>query len=217
MGGRRVIVFLKAARAGVAKTRLAADTDSAAAAAIHRVLVARTLEAVRSVPEVELRVTPDDAEAEVRATWSTAAHWLVSRQGDGDLGERLERAAEHAFDGGVDEVLIVGADCPEMHASDLAAGFQKLASHPIVLGPARDGGYWLIGFRRDARPLRRWFENIPWSTAAVLPETLRRGADAGVAVARLRELRDVDTLDDWRAWLRREAEERSGAPEARWD
>lgn len=217
MASRRVIVFLKAGRPGLVKTRLAAETDPAAAVAIHQVLVARTLAAVRSVPEVELRFAPADAEADVRALAGVAAHWLLSPQADGTLGDRLESAADAALAGGVEQVLMVGSDCPELRAEDLAAGFAALSTHPMVVGPASDGGYWLIGFRAEARPLKRWFEGIEWSTATVLSETLRRGAAHGVAVARLRELRDVDTLDDWRAWLRREAEERSGSPQARWD
>lgn len=217
MAGRRVIVFLKAGRPGTVKTRIAADTDAAAAAAIHQVLVARTLAAVRSVPEVELRVAPDDAETEIRALPGVAAHWLIHGQGGGTLGDRMEHALEQALAGGVDQVLLVGSDCPELHADDLTAGFAALASHSMVVGPAADGGYWMIGFRADARPLKRWFEGVPWSTSTVLAETFRRGVEHGVSVARLRELRDVDTLEDWRAWLRREAEERSGAPTARWD
>lgn len=217
MAGRRVIVFLKAGRPGAVKTRLAAETDAAAALAIHQVLVARTLAAVRGVPEVELRVAPDDAESEIRALPGVAAHWLIAGQGAGTLGDRMETAAEQALAGGVDQVLIVGSDCPELQPCDLAAGFASLATHPVVVGPALDGGYWMIGFRADARPLKRWFDGIPWSTDAVFAETLRRGAVHGVAVARLRELSDVDTLEDWRAWLRREAEERSGSPTARWD
>jgi rSAM/selenodomain-associated transferase 1 len=214
---RRVIVFLKSPRAGEVKTRLAVGTDAPAAAAIYRVLLSRSLAAVRQFPGVELRFTPDDAEAEVRALGGIQATWLLHAQGPGDLGARLERAVEQAFDAGLEEILVVGADCPDMGPADLEAGFRALAAHSMVVGPARDGGYWLIGFRRDARPVRRWLEGVPWSTDGVLRETERRCEAEGVSLARLRELQDVDTLDDWREWLRREAEERSGGPAARWD
>lgn len=195
--GRRILVFLKAPRPGSVKTRLAAALDDEAAAAIYRVLVARTLGVFEGSEGVELWYSPDEAEAEVRGLGRPG--WRLQPQGPGDLGERLRRAVSGAFGEGAREVVVVGTDTPAMEREDLEAAWTRLADHDVVVGPAVDGGYWLLGLRKDCPGL---FAGIPWSTAEVLSATLARAADLGLRVGRLRELRDVDTLEDWRAWLR---------------
>lgn len=194
---RRVVVFLKAPRPGEVKTRLAADLDPPAAAAIYRVLVERTLAVVAGAWQVELRYAPDDAREEI-APWLRPG-WRGAAQGGGDLGVRLERAVSDAMGGGVNRVVLVGTDCPELGTADIEEAWRDLELHDVVLGPATDGGYWLIGLRR------RWpelFRDIPWSTDRVLATTRARAAGAGLRLALLRERADVDTLEDWRRWLR---------------
>jgi rSAM/selenodomain-associated transferase 1 len=193
----RVIVFLKAPRPGFVKTRIAAQLDAEAAAAIYQVLVGITLSRLNGCQDVELRFAPDDAAAELGA-WRRAG-WNARPQGEGDLGERLCRAMTEAFTEGVAKVLILGADCPEFGAEDIQSAFDALQEHDVVLGPATDGGYWLVGLRR---PLPDLFREIPWSTDQVFEMTRRRIVDAGLRVAELRRLRDIDTLEDWRTWLR---------------
>jgi rSAM/selenodomain-associated transferase 1 len=193
----RVIVFLKAPRPGFVKTRIAAQLDAEAAAAIYQVLVGITLSRLNGRQDVELRFAPDDAAAELGA-WRRAG-WNARPQGEGDLGERLCRAMTDAFTEGVSNVLILGADCPEFGAEDIQAAFEALNGHDVVLGPATDGGYWLVGLGRS---LPEVFREIPWSTDQVFEMTRRRSVDAGLRVAELRRLRDIDTLEDWRTWLR---------------
>ncbi len=200
MNGGRVIVFLKAPRPGQVKTRLAADLDGEAAAGIYRMLVGRTLGRVEGLGDVELRYTPDDAEAEVEVEgWRRQAGWRLRPQGAGDLGERLGRALAEAFGEGAGRVVVVGTDCPWLEASDVGDAFAALGRSDVVMGPAEDGGYWLLGMDR-ARP--ELLRGIPWSTPGVYEATLQRAREAGLRVAELRRLRDVDTLEDWRAWLR---------------
>lgn len=197
MNSSRVIVLLKAPRPGLAKTRIAAALDDHAAAAIYRVLVDRTLAAVKEIPEVELRYTPDGAEPEIQPY--LRAGWRARPQGEGDLGVRLERAVHDAFTEGARRLVVVGTDCPEMTAADLRDAFDALVELDLVLGPATDGGYWLLGLRR---PVPGLFRDIPWSTGTVLSDTEARARAAGLSVGLLRRLSDVDTLEDWRRWLR---------------
>lgn len=195
-------MFLKAPRPGQVKTRLAADLDGEAAAGIYRMLVGLTLGRLEGFEDVELRYTPDDADAEAEvevAGWRRQAGWRLRPQGQGDLGDRLERALAEAFGEGAGRVVIVGTDCPWLEASDLEEAFEALGRSEVVIGPAEDGGYWLLGLDR-ARP--ELLRGIPWSTPGVYDMTLRRAREAGLRVAELRRLRDVDTLEDWRAWLR---------------
>jgi len=192
----RLIVFLKAPRPGAVKTRLAASLGTEGACAVYRRLVERLLWEMAPLPEVELRFTPDDAAAEIRS-W-IGEHWVLAPQGSGDLGERLAAAAATAFRGGAKRVALIGSDCPEVMRADITAAWTGLLAHEVVLGPAQDGGYWLIGLRAPQPGL---FAGMPWSTPAVLEETLARCREARLSVGRLRELADIDTEADWQRFL----------------
>src|SRR5688572_29542331 len=109
-------------------------------------------------------------------------------QGDGDLGARIARAAADAEMSGR-AVVIVGSDCPGLTADVLDAAFDALADCDVVLGPALDGGYYLIGLRRFCPDL---FVGIPWSTPDVLSLTRHAAYRAGLTIATLRPLGDVD-------------------------
>lgn len=192
----RVVLFAKAPRPGLVKTRIAAELDAPAAAAIYRVLLQRTLATLHRFPG-ELRFTPADARDEFQA-WLPHG-WTLADQGAGDLGVRLRRAVEHALANGAQAVLLLGADCPAVEAGDVTEALHALENHDVVFGPASDGGYWLLGVRQMHPFL---FEKMPWSTSSVLPLSLERAREAGLRTHLLRELRDIDTLEDWRTWLR---------------
>ncbi len=202
MSHDRIIVLLKAPRPGLAKTRLAASLDAEAAAAIGVVLVERTVAVLRRLEVspavgVEIRFSPEDAEPEI-ARWVQPG-WLCRHQGEGDLGRRLQRSFATAFEEGATRVLAIGTDCPGLQESDLLGSLDHLRHREVVLGPALDGGYWLIGLGAPADDL---FTEMPWSTAAVFDTTLERALRAGRSAHVLRRLADIDTLADWRGWLR---------------
>lgn len=195
---RRTVVMLRSPQPGLVKTRLAADLDPEAAVGIYRVLLNRTLAVVADTDgAVELRVSPDEAISGLDLP--RKPEWTVSGQGEGDLGQRLTRAFSDAFVAGATKVLVVGTDCPGLSAEDLAAAAASLDTHDVVFGPAEDGGYWLIGARALHPCL---FEGMPWSTGQVYSLSRQRAQDAGLKVHALRALRDIDTLEDWRVWLR---------------
>lgn len=196
MNEQRLTVFLRAPRPGAVKTRLAATLGAAEACAAYRHLVETLLQQLVELENVELCFAPDDAGSEIKP-WSRTT-WRLTAQGTGDLGSRLDRAFRRAFDEGAKRVVIIGSDCPEVSASDIQAAWTALLPHDVVLGPATDGGYWLIGLRAPQSGL---FEDIPWSTNAVLRKTLERCRAAGLTTRLLRELTDVDTEADWRRFL----------------
>src|SRR5207245_4583452 len=119
--------------------------------------------------QVQLRFTPDDAREEIER-WQ-AAGWELQAQGEGDLGRRLRVAFDQAFLHGAGRVVIIGSDCPAVTVKDIRAAWDALERDDVVLGPARDGGYWLVGLRRAHPEL---FEAIEWSTGSVLDHTLLR-------------------------------------------
>ncbi len=197
MSDQRVIVFLKAPRPGFVKTRIGAALDADAAVGIYRVLLDRTLTALHGRTDVELRFTPDGADEEIRPYLRPG--WVMRGQGDGDLGERLTRATGEAFGAGARRVVVVGTDCPTLTGEDVVDAFDGLNDADVVLGPAEDGGYWLIGLRAPAPAL---FRGILWSTEQVLALTEARAREGGWSVGVLRRMADVDTLEDWRRWQR---------------
>jgi hypothetical protein len=197
MPANQLIIFVKAPRPGTVKTRLAQTLGAEAACAAYRRLVETLLSHLWTTRNVEVRFTPDDAFQEI-APWLRAG-WKVSPQAGGDLGERLVRAFQDAFVAGARRVVIIGSDCPDILKDDIEAAWASLKKNDVVLGPASDGGYWLIGLCAAAPSL---FEGVPWSSAAVLQQTCHRARAAGLTVELLRELHDVDTIDDWQRFLR---------------
>lgn len=192
---RAVLVFVRAPRRGAVKTRLAAAVGDDAALRIYRRLAEHTLRetAVLAAGGVRVRVhhAPADAGAEVRAWLGDGPLYLP--QAEGDLGARMEDAFARAFADGARQVVIVGSDLPDVSADLLRRAFGRLDAHPAVIGPARDGGYYLLGL---TAPVRGIFDGIAWSTADVLRATLDRFRAAGIRPAMLEELADVDEAED---------------------
>lgn len=198
MQTKRLVIFLKAPRLGTVKTRLAATLGDAAALQVHRALVEVVLRQLAPVPGVELRFTPDDACREI-SPWMRAG-WIATPQGPGDLGQRLRRAFKDHFGSGAERVVVIGSDCPAVAFEDIRIAWAALRTDDVVIGPASDGGYWLIGLRESQPAV---FRGIAWGTAKVLRQTLDRAEARGLRVHLLRELADVDTAVDWWAFLAR--------------
>jgi rSAM/selenodomain-associated transferase 1 len=199
-----ILVFVRAPEAGRVKTRLAASIGADAALRVYRRLAEHTMREALAVAGAKVRVhyTPADAEPAVRA-WLGDAPALLP-QADGDLGERMREAFSQAFADGHGRVVIIGSDLPEMRADLLRRAIALLDGHDAVVGPARDGGYYLLGL---TRVVERVFGGIAWSTPGVLAATLEHLKAAGIAPALLEPLTDVDEVGDLPpGWL-------DGAPE----
>ena len=192
----KLIVFVKAPRPGAVKTRLAKAIGAPAARSAYRQLVEMLLNHLQGLGGVEVCFSPDDAAGEVQH-WLKEG-WCSSPQSDGNLGKRLHSAFQRAFQAGAKHVAIVGSDCPAVKVQDIREAWGCLQTHDVVLGPATDGGYWLIGLRQLQPDL---FRGIHWSSESVFAETIQRVQHAGLTVQLLHELADVDTDRDWRAFL----------------
>lgn len=193
----RIVIFAKAPRPGLVKTRLIPALGAPGAADLARLLLVRAVGAALAaeVGPVELCVTPardDDAwPAEIRAapvTWS--------EQGEGDLGRRLARVTRRVIDSG-ESVLLVGADCPELNAARLKQAGRSLRHYEAAMFPTADGGYALLGLNRFDPSL---FASIAWSTNVVAQETLRRLALLNWTVKTHAVLHDIDRPADLK-WL----------------
>lgn len=191
----QLMVFLRAPRPGTVKTRLAAAVGAEVALQAYQELLEVTVSALGDLTEVELRFTPDDAASEVASVGPSV--WTRCPQGPGDLGERLVRAFADSFQGGARGTVVIGSDCPWIMPEDIGAAWLALEEVDVVLGPAADGGYWLIALRESHPEL---FHGISWGQSSVLAETRHRAERLGLQVRLLRELADVDTVEDWRAY-----------------
>lgn len=196
-----VLFFLKAPRPGFVKTRLAADLGDEAAAEVYRKLAADSLAQIPPTWPVRVHYAPAEAEEEMRQWLGDRPEYLP--QPDGDLGHRLTTACEEAFASGASSVVLLGGDCPALRESHLQACADHLAKNETVIGPANDGGYWLLGLPTPQPDL---FTEMPWSTPEVLPLTLQRLAALHQTPFRLPVLEDIDDLSSYERHLKNNVE-----------
>lgn len=195
MKGLAVIVFAKAPVAGQAKTRLAAALGAAGAAALaERMLVHAVAQAAAAGADtLELCVTPDGAAHRAFAELGRVHPELTcTGQGEGDLGERMARALDRAL-GSHRAALLMGTDAPALDAAALRQAAAALGAHDAVFVPALDGGYALVGL---ARPAPALFSAMAWSTPQVMQHTRERAARAGLCIAELAAVADIDVPQD---------------------
>lgn len=183
----KLSIFARLPVPGQVKTRLVPAVGEEGAARIYARLLAHTVEVAKeSGLDFELRVTGGEVEAFHSLFGGDVS---VVDQGGGDLGAKMARVEAPA--------LLIGSDCPGISVPLLQAAAGALDDRRVVLGPANDGGYYLIGF---TEPVPFLFEDMEWSTPKVLPETLTRLAAHGYGPAILPELADIDTGEDLAAW-----------------
>jgi rSAM/selenodomain-associated transferase 1 len=192
---RTLLVFAKEPRAGRVKTRLAAEIGAGEAARIYREMGRRIVDQLRDGPyRTIVFFDPPGAGPEVME-WLGPEGLEFLPQAPGDLGSRLEAAFREGFRRGK-LVAVVGTDAPDVDSEVVKNAFRKLSETDLVLGPATDGGYYLLGLKSEAGEL---FQDIPWSTPAVLTTTVERAEAMGLSIATLPALSDVDTAEDLKA------------------
>lgn len=200
MEQERILVFARHPTPGRSKTRLAAHVGAEAAARLARRFAEETLAAAATLGlPIEVCCSPDEALPEFKA-W-LGRGFAYAPQGQGALGERMCRALARAFAQGVERAILVGTDVPDLPPAFLAEALRSLVLRDAVLGPARDGGYWLVGMRRQGFEPGA-FAGIDWGTAAVLGQSLAALKKAGKSVHLLPAWRDIDDLAGLQDYLR---------------
>lgn len=190
-----ILIFLKAPERGKVKTRLARDIGDDAALDAYRRLVERQMAALPNGWPVEVQFTPANAEAKMRAWLGDAVDRSYIAQSEGGLGERLKHAVTGAFQRGARGVLLIGGDCAELGEQNFEQARLGLEEFDAVVGPSRDGGYYLLGLAAERLEV---FDEIDWSTEVVAEQTRDRLTSNRLSWIELAELRDVDTVEDWR-------------------
>lgn len=184
-----VLVFQKNAILGKVKTRLASEIGKHRALEIYGGLIQSTYSVLEDVAAPVWTYFSDY----IPEIGNKPTEKSFIQEGK-DLGERMANAFARSFELGMEKVVLIGTDCPMLESRHLLRAFELLTNSDLVLGPATDGGYYLIGMKHRADYL---FEGIPWSTAAVLMQTIAVAKVRGLHFTLLDELSDIDTLGDW--------------------
>lgn len=198
----RLLIFTKYPHLGTVKTRLAATVGQALATEFHvrsAEYTFRQAAAVQDALDVSVWYAGSD-DHEAMRLWLEGCNlpFPIIPQSGKDLGERLHHAVFHAFEANASTVLIIGTDTPDISPELLGEARHALRTNDIVLGPAFDGGYYLLGMNRYSPAL---FEDIAWSSSDVALATIQKAHDEHLSVALLEKLFDIDTIEDVNNWL----------------
>ncbi|MCA1765588.1 MAG: TIGR04282 family arsenosugar biosynthesis glycosyltransferase [Desulfobulbaceae bacterium] len=196
---KKLILFTRYPEAGRVKTRLIPALGPKGAAALQARMTEdtlRTAEAAAAENDLDLEIRHSGSDTGQMATW-LGPHHSYRGQGSGDLGDKMARAFAGAFQDHYHQVMIIGADCPALTARTLADGFAGLRGHELVLGPAADGGYYLIGLSRHCPEL---FAGQPWGSNTLLSATIAVARKLDLTFHLLEELADVDRPEDLEAF-----------------
>lgn len=184
-----VLVFQKNEVLGKVKTRLAVGLGETQALEIYRQLLDKTYFALRNISAPIWTYFSDFIPE--NPTYPASNRMVQDGQ---DLGERMKNAFAGCFESGMEKIVLIGTDCPSLEGKHIIQAFEALDQSDLVLGPARDGGYYLIGMSRRADFL---FEGITWSSEWVFSQTLALAVEQGLNTFLLPILEDIDTLEDW--------------------
>ncbi len=202
-GSDRVVVFTRYPEPGCTKTRLIPKLGEQGAADLQRQMTKRMVEVARKSRADTTVIRYTGAPGASFEDW-LGAGFLYTDQGEGDLGERMSRAFVDAFQAGATRVVLIGIDCPDVSEGILDAALDELGRHDLVLGPATDGGYYLIGIRKSAQAqaIPHLFQGVDWGTEKVLAQTEAILEKQSLSSFQFAPLDDVDRPDDLAVWER---------------
>ncbi|MBX0332518.1 TIGR04282 family arsenosugar biosynthesis glycosyltransferase [Pontibacter sp. HSC-14F20] len=186
-----LMLFVRNPELGKVKTRLAASVGPETALDIYLHLLRHTRDITQHLPMDKLVYYSEKVEQD--DLWPAQLYLKKRQHPEGDLGEKMEKAFREAFAEGYASVVIIGSDCRQLTSEIINQAFEALKTHEVVIGPALDGGYYLLGMKR-LHP--EFFQNKRWSTEHVFPDTLHDIERLHLSHTLLPALSDVDELED---------------------
>lgn len=190
-----IIIFQKKPQLGKVKTRLAKTIGEVKALEVYQLLLEHTHEQAALVGcDVFVYF-----EKEIDGGFIRSARYSGALQTPGDLGHKMKTALQEVLAKGYQKAIVIGSDCPGLDGEVLEQAINELAFHDLVIGPAKDGGYYLIGMKKVYDTL---FKNISWSTSEVFSKTLAEANKLGLKTSLLPELSDVDVYEDLDEYLK---------------
>eukprot|EP00892_Ulva_mutabilis_P003183 jgi/Ulvmu1/12866/UM098_0051.1 len=208
-----LIAFARLPVPGKVKTRLAEGCGAQAACDFYSACLTHCLQVALETGHKVYCCCSDEAEVPPMQEWLYSKGLIVhvsSQVQDEDLGARMLAAATTALQGGASTVVIFGTDVPGLQKDIFDAAVSQLDTHDAVLGPSHDGGYYMIGMKQ---PQPAIFQDVQWSTSAVLSTTLAAAQEHGITVPdpmRLPKLLDIDFITDLQSWMQESTEEEEG-------
>ena len=191
----QLTIFTRYPEPGLTKTRLISALGEEGAAALQKELTEKTIQKIEQLVKtstIEPVICFEGGDLVSMQNW-LGPDRIYKPQGHGDLGEKLKKAFGDAFAAGAQRVVTIGCDCPGLSRKIVGRAFDALYMKDLVLGPATDGGYYLIGIKYSIDAL---FEDIPWGTDKVLEKTICLAQQLGLSIEILEELHDIDRPED---------------------
>ncbi|MCB0480112.1 MAG: TIGR04282 family arsenosugar biosynthesis glycosyltransferase [Flavobacteriales bacterium] len=189
-GGNLLLIFVRNCELGKVKTRLAKDIGNENALKIYQSLLVHTRDIALDVNAFRMVYYSDYID--FHDTFQNE-YFLKDEQHDGDLGQKMEFSLEENFEEGYDHIICIGSDCIELSSEIINRAFEELDSHDVVIGPAKDGGYYLIGMSKLHTSL---FRDKPWGTSDLLLDTILDLKKTNLSYHLLETLNDVDEVED---------------------
>ncbi|BAZ36923.1 hypothetical protein NIES4101_28430 [Calothrix sp. NIES-4101] len=209
---QHLIVFTRYPEPNRAKTRMIPLLGAEGAANLQRQMTEHTLSTVKKLQvlekvSVEIRFTGGNLQlmqawlGETLLGENLDNNLIYQPQGEGDLGAKMARSLSDSFCSGAKKTIIIGTDCPAIDCQLLQTAFAYLDNFDLVLGPALDGGYYLIGLRDSIQNIfAHLFQNIDWGTSQVFPQTVDIAQKLKLSITYLRSLADIDRPEDLEIW-----------------
>ena len=199
MQRREIIFFVKYPQIGKVKTRLAVNVGEKKAYDIYQLLLENSWNTIKqSKLLTSIEYTPEGFRSEIKNLFGDNIEYHA-QQGN-DIGMRMATAFQRVFASGTDYAILMGSDLPDLDEEIIKIAFTKLKNHEVVIGPASDGGYYLIGFQRGYFT-RKIFKGIKWSSDQVYSQTFKKICDLNLSMYVLPERNDIDTFDDVKLFL----------------
>ncbi len=194
-----IIIFGRYPHPGKVKTRLASSIGDDTAAEFYRLCAEHTFRQLTPFLSHSsiFFYCADSEDFSLTHEWVTPYRFTTEIQSGSTLGERMRSAFDSAFQTGAKQVIIIGTDAPDISSEVLQTSVAALENADIVIGPALDGGYYLLGMKQPNKDL---FGDIPWSTDTVFQATIEKAQSHHLTTQLLPVLTDIDTLEDLLAW-----------------
>lgn len=195
-----VIIFTRYPEPGKVKTRLVPFLGAEKTARMHRELTEHIIRQILPLCEmrcIQISLHYTGGSFQQMKNW-LKHNFLFLEQQKGDIGIKMAAAIQSSWDRGIDRSVVIGTDVPLMEASILAQALDYLMTNDVVLGPAYDGGYYLIGVNHDLsqKQISSLFRDISWGSAEVFQQTLHKAEEHGLRIATLKKLHDIDRVED---------------------
>jgi len=190
MNDRQLLIFTKNPELGKCKTRLAATVGDETALNVYQQLLDHTVRFSKKVLADKCVYYSNSIQNDDR--WNEA-YFDKKQQNKGNLGQKMVAAFKASFDAGYQKVVIIGSDCAEINEEDIHAAFIALDTNDVVIGPALDGGYYLLGMRKFIPAL---FKDKSWSTPHLINETIATLKDQSLSFSLLAQKSDIDYEND---------------------